>query len=82
MAGVAELGGAQGGHGPPDFPRINSDGLTNAQAAQGLLALAPPDFFTFRRPCSAMGPKSDLTPPSNETLMNPCAKLRKSFPGP
>ena len=37
MAGVAELGGAQGGHGPPDFPRINSDGLTNAQAAPQII---------------------------------------------
>ena len=37
MAGVAELGGAQGGHGPPDFPRIISGGLTNAQAAPQII---------------------------------------------
>ena len=37
---------------PPDFPRFSIVVvLRDAQAAQGLLALAPPEFCTFRRPC-------------------------------
>ena len=44
--------GGQGATGPPpDFPRFSIVVIwPNAQAAQGLLALAPPEFCTFRRP--------------------------------
>ena len=36
---------------PPEFPTLDKVGLSqSARSDQGLIALAPPDFFTFRRP--------------------------------
>ena len=43
--------GARGPLAPPDFSRFSVVVVwPNAQASQGLLALAPPEYCTFRRP--------------------------------
>ena len=50
--------GDQGGHWPPlpEFLRLSKVQLSqSAPSNQGLTVLAPPDFFTFRRPCSPKG---------------------------
>ena len=45
--------GGQGGRGPPKvYQNQYSKGLSSASASEGILALAPPNIFTFRRPCA------------------------------